>query len=289
MINTFKEKSSRNYVFPDEFFFERIYQDVLSNYRFLDELTPEKKKELIHGAIKGMVQQLDDKYSTYFLPANTKEYLDSVNGKFEGIGAYVEMVDGDFTITSPLAGSPAEKAGIQGGDVVTHVDDVSILEKTLRDSIDLIKGPAGTEVKLSIVRNGLRKEVVVSRAQVDVPAIEYDTKSNVPILRIKKFDQTLPERFEALIKKHLVGKKINGLVLDLRNNPGGFLNGAVELGEFFAEKDETIFSVDYPEKTEEFKARTRGVLADFKNIIVLQNTGTASASEILGAFLQESG
>lgn len=280
-------KFSETFRFPEEDYFERIYQDMLEQYRFDEELTLEKKQELINAAIRGMVEHLDDKYSTYVEPTRANEFLEQIVGSFEGIGAYVEMVDGVFTITAPIAGSPAEKAGIRGGDVVTAVNGESIAGKTIKESIALIKGPAGTKVTLTISRKTEKIEIDVIRNQVDIPAVEFEMINSVPVIRIKNFDQTLTEKFREIIQKEVVGKSRKGLILDVRNDPGGFLTGAVEMCEFFAKKGETLFSTDYRQENIPFKSNIDGPLENQPNIIVLQNEGSASASEIFSSFLQE--
>lgn len=272
---------------PEEDILRSVYQQVLRKYRFQGELTEDKKKQIVNAAIAGMVKSLDDKYSSYIEPAKSKDFTQHLSGKFEGIGAYVEMYDEDFTITSPIKGSPAEAAGILPGDIITEVDGESILGQGVQDIIKKIKGPAGTEVKLMIRRENHNVEISVIRGKITVPSVTLEWKSSVPIIGIHQFGKTTARDFETLLKNEILPKNPRGLVIDLRNNPGGYLTSAVDMGEFFLKKDQLIFTVDSKDTDKKYVSSRNGELSDETNIVVLINKGSASASEILSGMLQD--
>lgn len=284
-----KKAARDGYQFPEEFLFEKIYQDILSKYRFSDELTEQKKSELIQAAIQGMVQNLEDKHSNYIMPERSRDYLDSLKGDFEGIGAYVEMVDGNFTITAPISGSPAEKAGILPKDVVTHVNGKPVSGNSIRETIALIKGPAGTDVELTISRKSQEKIISVTRAKVVIPAVEFKMVQSIPVITLKKFDDKVFSEFESIVREHVLGKNRKGLILDFRNNSGGLLDQATVLAEMFSKKGEDLVQIDYKDIKNIVRSQKDGVLADQKNIIILQNAGSASASEVFISFLKSVG
>ena len=266
---------------------ERIFADLSAQYRFPEELTAKKKQEMIEAATEAMVQALGDKYTAYIKPAKSKEYEEGLNGELEGIGAFVEMLDGKVVITAPITGSPAELAGIMPGDIVTHVDGVNIQEESLTDSVQKIKGPAGTKVKLTILRGNSTIEIPVVRGKIQVPSVTLKWDRSVPILGIHQFNRTTSEAMLQKINDEILPKTTRGIILDLRNNPGGFLTEAVEVGEIFLTKGQTVFSTEYKNSSHNYIANRSGELKDMNKIVVLQNKGTASASEILISALKD--
>ena len=272
---------------PNGRIFEDIFRQIQTRYRFVDELDEEARQAMIDAAIRGMVAEMGDKYSTYIEPSKVDDFRENLEGKFEGIGAYVEMVDQKFTITAPIVGSPAESAGILAGDVVTAVNGDSIEGKSIQESIDLVKGPAGTKVDLTILRGPEKVEISVIRGKITIPAITLKWESSVPIIGIHQFNRSTRADFAAKLET-ILAKNPRGIVLDLRNNPGGFLTSAVQMGEFFLNRGQEIFSVQYRDNRETFTASRDGELADYDGkIVFLQNKGSASASEILGSVLKD--
>lgn len=275
---------------PDEEVLRQVYLKILNSYRFQSELTDEKKTEIVNAGIAGMVKALDDKYSSYVEPVNHDEFEESLNGKFEGIGAYVEMIDDDFTITAPIHSSPAEAAGLMPGDVVVQVDEEKIDDLSVNEIVRLIKGPAGTEVVLKIRRDGALRDYTVTRAKITVPSVTFESKQGIPVIKINTFGRETAGDFAQILNKEVLSKNPRGLILDLRNNPGGFLTSAVDIGEFFVKKDELLFIVDERTTQKRYVSSRDGELANFnKPIVVLVNKGTASASEIISGLLQDYG
>jgi carboxyl-terminal processing protease len=231
---------------------------------------------------------MGDKYSSYIEPTKATDFKKDLEGEFEGIGAYVDMVQDKFYITAPIKGSPAEKAGLLPGDQVTQVDHHPILGQTQAEIVEQVKGPEGTTVLLTIARkNEPEKEIEVVRGKIEVPSVTLEWNQSVPIIGIHQFNQETKKRFHDILTKEVLPKKPRGLVLDFRNNPGGYLTAAVEIGEYFLDEGDLIFSVEYKDRFREYASRRKGELYGMNNIVLLQNKGTASASEIIIAMMQD--
>ncbi len=279
---------------PDGDIFEAVFAEIEKDYRFADVLTTEKKEDMVNAAIAAMVKEIGDQYSSFIVPEKSKDFRDGLDGHFEGIGAFVEMIDGKFTITSPIKGSPAEAAGLLTDDVVIEVDGERILDKEIHDSIDLIKGPAGTSVALTILRNGHEKKITVVRGKITVPSVTIEWEKSIPVIGVHQFNNDTKKLFDKILNEEVLPKNPSGIILDLRNNPGGFLTSAVEMGEFFLNKDDVIFSVEFRNNLKKHTSSRRGELYDLlKNseieIFVLQNKGSASAAEIFTTMIQDYG
>ncbi len=272
---------------PNGAIFLDIFQTILEKYRFADQLTREKEEKMIDGAISGMVSGLGDKYSTYIEPSESQSFTQDISGKFEGIGAYVEVIEGKITITAPIPDSPAMKAGILPGDIITKVDDISVEGKTINDVVNMIKGPEGTNVKLTILRNGTTQDITVMRAKIIVPSVTVKYVKSIPVINIHKFTTDAKAQFQDILTKEILPKKPKGIIFDLRNDPGGLLTSAVDLGEFFVDKNTLLFSIEYKNGKQEFHSSRQGELFGQKNIVVLQNKGTASAAEIFSSMIQD--
>ncbi len=265
-----------------------VLNQINRKFKFQEKLDDKKEEEMINKAIVKMVETLDDKYSIYVEPEKAKEFKDSLTGHFEGIGAYVEMVNNLFTITAPIKGSPAEKAGINAGDIVLKVDDFDIKELSIGDIINKIKGPSGTKVKLSIKRKEQLREISVVRGEITIPALKLEWKNGIPIVGMHQFSKDTGSQLEKMLKKEILPKNPKGIIFDLRNNPGGFLSAAINVGGIFLEKNTKIFSAQYIDNEEVFKTEKDGILAKYnKPMIFLQNKGSASASEILTSIIKD--
>jgi C-terminal peptidase prc len=268
--------------------FRSVQNQIEKKYRFGDELTEEKESQMLNQAIEALVKGLEDKYSSYIRPDKAEAFKEQLDGKFEGIGAYVEMVDHRFTITAPIVGSPAEAAGVKAGDVVTHVDDQDISGQTINEIINQVRGHAGTTVKLTILRQGQAQEVVVTRGEITIPPTTLKWQYGIPIIGLHQFSRETAPELKTLLEEEVLTKNPRGLVFDLRNNPGGFLNTAVNVGALFLPEGAEVFRVDYGENIEVFETAENGLLYDYKGpIVFLQNRGSASASEILTSMIQD--
>lgn len=257
--------------------------------RYVDQKKIDPKKMYL-GAIKGMVASVEDPYTFFLTPEENKQTKDDLGGKFEGIGAQLGLKDNRIIIIAPLKKSPAEVSGIKPGDYINKVDDVSIINWTLSQTVSKIRGPKNTKVKLTLERNGKEIEVVIVRQQIIVSSVEVSYEKNIAILKVNQFgDNTNDEWNKAVkdIKNKWSNKQVNGMVLDLRDNPGGYLESSVYLASEFLPLGKLIVKQEatlYGDK--EYRVSKIGLLMEIP-MIVLINKGSASASEILAGALRD--
>jgi len=268
---------------------DAVISQIESKYKFSETLTDEKRAEMINAGIAGLVEALDDKYSNYVTPDKSEAFLEGLEGEFDGIGAYVEMIDENFTITSPIKGSPAEKAGLEAGDIVKAVDGELITGQSVNEIIAKVRGPKDSQVTLTIFREFEgAKDYVVTRGHITIPALTLEFKNSVAIVGLHQFSRSSGTDLDRMIRNEILPQNPRGIVFDLRNNPGGFLTAAVSVGSIFLENGQTVFTVDYKERETIYEAEGNGALADFDGTMVfLQNKGSASASEILTAMVKD--
>src|SRR6056297_1159283 len=248
--------------------------------------------ELIEAAINGMLTSLDP-HSSYLSPDDAKNMQVQTRGEFGGLGIEVTQEDGFVKVVSPMDGTPADQAGVEAGDFITHVDGESLLGLTLNEAVDMMRGPVGSEIVITLVREGTPEpfDVSIIRDTITLTAVRARTERDAVVLRVTTFnDQTSPnlksgleEQIEALGGM----EKVSGIVLDLRNNPGGLLTEAIKVSDAFLEEGEIVsIRGRNVQDGERFNA-TPGDLADGKPIVVLINGGSASASEIVAGALQD--
>jgi carboxyl-terminal processing protease len=260
--------------------------DVLNN-RYIDPL---EQEILIEGAINGMVNSIGDPNTVYLNADSYGRWAESLSGGFEGIGATVEKDDttGGMRIIGPLPDSPAEEAGLQAGDIIMEVGGDDITALALEEIIALVRGPAGTIVRLGILREGETElqEYTIVRARIDLPDVEFRLlENNVGYVRLYQFTDTTPMNLQnALIE--LDAENLNGLVLDLRNNPGGFLDSALQvLSQFVTEGP--ILIEELPGGEEQIFEATGNPLAPTVPLAILVDAGSASASELVSGSLRD--
>ncbi len=250
------------------------------------------ESELIEAAIDGMLTSLDP-HSSYLSPQDAEAMRVQTRGEFGGLGIEVTQEEGFVKVVSPIDDTPAAEAGIEAGDFITHVDGESVLGLTLDKAVELMRGPVGSEIVITVVREGVDEpfDVSIIRDTIKLTAVRSRTEGESVVLRVTTFnDQTTPN-LEAGLKEQIEAAggidNINGIVLDLRNNPGGLLNQAIQVSDAFLEKGEIVSTRGRdPEDGERFNA-TEGDLAMGKPIVVLINSGSASASEIVAGALQD--
>ena len=267
--------------------FGEIFERIRADY--VEEVN---EKDLIEAAINGMLVSLDP-HSSYLPPEDFDDMKVQTRGSFGGLGIEVTQEDGFIKVVSPMDGTPAEQAGIQAGDYITHVDGESVLGLTLNDAVDLMRGPVGAEIIVTVVREGEAEpfDVSIIRDTIKLTAVRGRLEGNAVVLRITTFnDQTFPNLKDSLEKqiKEAGGiDKVSGFVVDLRNNPGGLLDQAIAVSDAFLDKGEIVSTRGRkPEESERFNA-TPGDMAEGKPIVVLINGGSASASEIVTGALQD--
>lgn len=269
--------------------FVDVWSTLKSYYLYKDELNEE---EMVFDAIEGLLKTIPDDYTGFSEPSEAEEFFDSLENEFEGIGIMIEMVNEQVTIISPLADSPAQKAGLLPNDIITKVDDESIEGLNLDAVAKKIKGPAQTVVKITILREEKELTFEVTRKKISQEAvsskiIKHEGKK-IAYIKITTFGQDTAKELEKAGKELLLDNP-KGLILDLRNNPGGYLNSAIDMVSLFLTEEEVAVKVKTANGfTEEYKTYGEGTLADQK-IVILINKGSASASEILAGALQDYG
>ena len=248
--------------------------------------------DLIEAAIDGMLTSLDP-HSSYLSPDDAADMRVQTRGEFGGLGIEVTQEDGFVKVVSPIDGTPADSAGIEAGDFITHVDGESVLGLTLDEAVDLMRGPVGSEILITVVREGESEpfDVSIVRDTIKLTAVRTRLQGDAVVLRVTTFnDQTFSNLEEGLAEQiEAAGgmENVEGIVLDLRNNPGGLLNQAIRVSDAFLEEGEIVSTRGRnPADGDRYNA-TPGDLADGKPIVVLINGGSASASEIVAGALQD--
>ncbi|MAQ46401.1 MAG: S41 family peptidase [Confluentimicrobium sp.] len=250
------------------------------------------EKELIEAAINGMLTSLDP-HSSYLSADDADDMRVQTRGEFGGLGIEVTQEEGFVKVVSPMDGTPAYEAGVEAGDFITHVDGESVLGLTLDEAVDMMRGPVGSEIVVTLVREGVDEpfDVTIIRDTIKLTAVRTRTEGETVVLRVTTFnDQTYPNLEEGLseaVEEAGGIDNVNGFVLDLRNNPGGLLTQAIKVSDAFLEAGEIVSTRGRSaEDGERFNA-TDGDLADGKPMVVLINGGSASASEIVAGALQD--
>jgi len=248
-------------------------------------------QEMVYGAISGMIDSLGDPYTVFMKPQEAEEFEQEMQGKFEGIGAEIGIRNDRLTIIAPLADSPAEQAGLRARDVVIQIDDYGAIDISLLDAVMRIRGEKGTEVILKVLREGVDDpfEIKIVRDEIKVESVKWEIKENkIALIEISRFGEETEDEFEKAVGK-ILNSDPKGIVLDLRNNPGGYLDTAVQIGSEFIPKKEVVAIEEFA-GGEQSQFKSKGpVRLQGLPIIVLVNEGSASASEILGGALQDYG
>ena len=248
-------------------------------------------QKLVYGAISGMVDSLDDPYSVFMDPNLSKSFAQDLSGEFEGIGAELSVVDGKLVVVSPLSGYPAEKAGIKPADQILKINDTPTDNLTIYGAIALIRGKAGTKVNLTVVRTGsiVPQVIEITRQKITVKSVEWNMKEgNVAYVKVGQFgDDTT--RLMAEAATNIAVKNPKAIILDLRSNPGGYLQSAVDMVSLFTPKGSVVVKEKNKDGSiNEEKTNVDPVITKTK-LIVLINKGSASASEITAGALQDYG
>ncbi len=250
------------------------------------------ESELIEAAINGMLTSLDP-HSSYLPPKDFDDMQVQTRGEFGGLGIEVTQEEGFVKVVSPIDGTPADEAGIEAGDFITHVDGESVLGLNLDEAVELMRGPVGSEILITVVREGADEpfDVTIVRDTIKLTAVRSRIEGNTVVLRVTTFnDRTYPNLVEELEKsvEELEGmENVAGVVLDLRNNPGGLLTQAIKVSDAFLEAGEIVSTRGRnPQDSDRYNA-TEGDLVAGKPLVVLINGGSASASEIVAGALQD--
>ncbi|MBI4239590.1 S41 family peptidase [Candidatus Uhrbacteria bacterium] len=282
------ERPAPSYLNKDVDFnlFWDVWKRVKSEYISKDT----SDTQLFYGSLRGIVSALDDPYSEFFDPDLAKQFDESLSGSFEGIGAEIGMKNKQLIIVAPLAGTPAEKAGLKAGDHILAVDKKSTVDMSIDMAVSNIRGKGGTKVTLTIYRIGDKEahDVTITRQKIVVPSVVWELKpESIGYIKISHFNQDTQDRFADAVRE-VLSKNPKGLVIDLRNNPGGYLDTAVRIASYWVEGKTIVIEKYDGERSEEYRARGRASLKNLKTVVVV-NEGSASASEIVAGALQDYG
>ncbi len=243
--------------------------------------------KLMTGMKQGLVNAAGDPYTTYLDAEAAKSFNEQLNGSFSGIGAELGKQGNDIVVVSPIAGFPAEKAGLKSKDIIVTIDGQEITGLSVDEAVKRIRGEAGTSVKLGIVRGQTPMDLTITREVITIPSVETKTlNSNIGYIRITRFAEDTTELVEKAAQD-FKAKGVKGIVLDMRGNPGGFLNGAVDVSSIWLKDGQTVLQEKRDGKViQTFKAPEDGILAGMPTVVLI-NEGSASASEITAGALKD--
>ena len=265
-----------------------LFGEVLEkiNKEYVEETN---QSEGMDAAINGLLQSLDP-YSSYMSPEIFQEMQTETSGEFGGLGIEVSMEAGVVKVISPIDDTPASKAGIKAGDYIVKIDNIQVQGKSLSEAVDIMRGPVGSAIELTVRRRGVKKALTfnITREIIEVQSVKSDLlDNNIGYIRLTSFNDNSSEQIKKKIKKLKENKNLNAFILDLRNNPGGLLSQAIKISDFFLENGE-IVSTKSRKKSENRKWFARkGDITDGKTLLVLINYGSASASEIVAGALKD--
>ena len=267
--------------------FWEVWDTLTEQYVDKDKIS---EKKLFYGALKGMVAAVGDPYTVFMDPKISKDFSDDLKGTFEGIGAEIGIKNDILTIVAPLPEMPAEIAGLRSGDKVLAIDGESTMGIMIDEAVNKIRGPKNTDVTLSIVREGVDEllDIVITRGKIIVKSVRTEIKENdVFVVKITNFNEDTEALFNKAVRE-IVEKNPKGIILDLRSNPGGFLDTAIEVSSEWVENNIVVSEKHGSDFLNEHLSRGRARLKDFQTV-VLVNEGSASASEIVSGALQDYG
>lgn len=254
-------------------------------------IVPPETEVMVEGSIAGLLSSLGDPYTTYFNKKDNQRFQDDIQGEFSGIGVEIIMKDNMPTVIAPLSGSPAEKAGLKAGDVFVEVDGISTMEMSFDETINKIRGQENTVVKLKMLREGREEPLSfeIKRENIVVKSVEWNLENyngkKIEVIKLKQFGDDTEALFSQAADDVIKNKPL-GIVLDLRNNPGGYLETAVSIGSYFIESGTIVSEKGRNDNKKEYSANGNSKLKDYK-VVVLTNNGSASASEIVAGALRD--
>ncbi len=260
--------------------------------KFVGEGQPEDS-EKIYGAIEGLTASYKDPYTVFFPPEESKAFKEEVSGAFEGVGMEVGIRDNQLVVVSPIKGNPAEKAGIHAGDKIVKIDGKDSLNLAVDQAIKLIRGKKGTAVVLTVSREGKKDnlEIKIVRDVINIPTVDYELrKDGIYVIKLYNFSEISFGKFREALRA-FVDSGSDKLILDLRNNPGGYLESAVDIASWFLAPGKIVVREDSGDAKNEKTHRSSGynIFNDKLKMLILVNGGSASASEILAGALRDHG
>ena len=265
-----------------------LFGEVLEkiNREYIDEIN---QSESMDSAINGLLQSLDP-YSSYMSPEILEEMQTETSGEFGGLGIEVSMEAGVVKVISPIDDTPASKAGLKAGDYIVKINDTQVQGKSLSEAVDLMRGPVGSSIELTVRRRGEKKALTfnITREIIEIQSVKSELlEENIGYIRLTSFNENSSDQIEKQIKKLKKNKNVNSFILDLRNNPGGLLNQAIRISDFFLENGEIVSTKSRKKSDNRKWFAKKGDITDGKTLLVLINYGSASASEIVAGALKD--
>ncbi len=268
----------------------KINDKFISSVSTSSEMVSDQAR--VYGAISGMVASLNDPYTVFFPPVEAKSFGEQISGQIEGVGMEVGTKDGVLTVVAPIKGTPAYKAGVKPGDKILKIDDVVTNTLNGDSAVKLIRGKKGTPVRLTLFREGVKEpfEISIIRDVINMPTVDTEKRGDVFIIRLYSFSAISPDLFRAALREFKESGNYK-LVLDLRGNPGGYLEAAQDMASWFLPTGKVIVSEDFKDKSKNQVFRSKGynIFNEKLKFVILIDGGSASASEILAGALREHG
>jgi carboxyl-terminal processing protease len=265
-----------------------LFGEVLEkiNKVYVDEIN---QSESMDSAINGLLQSLDP-YSSYMSPEIFQEMQTETSGEFGGLGIEVSMEAGVVKVISPIDDTPASKAGIKAGDYIVKINNIQVQGKSLSEAVDLMRGPVGSGIELTVRRRGVKKALTfnITREIIEVQSVKSDLlDNNIGYIRLTSFNDNSSQQIKKQIKKLKKNENLKAFILDLRNNPGGLLSQAIKISDFFLENGEIVSTKSRKKSENKRWFAKKGDITDGKTLLVLINYGSASASEIVAGALKD--
>ncbi len=279
-----KSYSLENNIYKKIDLFGEVLEKI--NKEYVDEID---QSESMDAAIDGLLQSLDP-YSGYMSPKTFDEMQTDTSGEFGGLGIEVTMESGVVKVISPIDDTPASRAGIKAGDYIVKIENTQVQGKSLSEAVDLMRGPVGSSIELTIRRRGEKKALIfeVTREIIEIKSVKADLlDKNIGYLRLTSFNENSAQQIEKEIKELEKNKKLKGYILDLRNNPGGLLSQAIRISDFFLENGEIVSTKSRKSSENRKWFAKKGDITNGKTLVVLINYGSASASEIVAGALKD--
>ncbi len=268
-----------------------LFWTVLSKLeeKFVDHTKLADKRKIVYGAIEGMVNSAGDPYTVFMKPEESKQFEEQINGSFGGVGIEIGMRKNLLTVIAPIKDTPAAKAGILTGDVIVKINDKDATKLRVDEAVTQIRGKKGTSVKLSMQRIGLKalKDFTLIRTDIKVPSVEWKLLDNhIAHLQLFTFNRNAESDFNR-VAKEILASKADRIILDLRNDPGGLLDSAVNIASWFLDPNQTVVSEKFSDGTETSLRTSKSAELKKYPLVVIINNGSASASEILAGALHD--
>jgi len=265
-----------------------LFSEVLNKIdkEYVEEVD---QSDAMDAAINGVLQSLDP-YSSYMSPDTYKNMSTETSGEFGGLGIEVGMEAGVVKVISPIDSSPAYEAGVKAGDYIVKINDIQVQGKTLSEAVDLMRGPVGSEIEITIRRKGVKKSLIfnITRKIIQVASVKSEIKdNNIGYIRLTSFNENSSDQIKSKVKEFKKNNNINKYILDLRNNPGGLLSQAIKISDLFLDSGEIVSTKSRRSSENRKWFAKKGDLIDGATMIVLINYGSASASEIVAGSIKD--